>query len=120
MYVNFNKLYQFTRRRTCNLKNNVTANFNSFKSRAASKCTVRCICNLNDSPVACNSFKSILTIDMILTVCRLKNCVQLSQVATRIFNVRLLHAFAFSTLLRWFEQTKVTSLRKQQHSVNAR
>ena len=36
------------------------------------------------------------------------------------FNLRLLHAIAFSRKLRWFEPTKVISLKMQQHAVNAR
>ena len=43
------------------------------------------------------------------------------QDATRVFNLRLLQAFAFSKLLRWFEPKKVISLKtQQQQRVNAR
>ena len=43
-----------------------------------------------------------------------------SRVATRDFYVRLLHAFAISKYLRWFEPIKAISLKTQQHAVNAR
>ena len=43
-------------------------------------------------------------------------------VDTRIFNVRLIHAFAFSKWLCWFESTKtnVNTLKTQTHLVNTR
>jgi len=36
-----------------------------------------------------------------------------------VFNMRLLHAVAFSKKLPWFEPTNVISLKTQQHAVNA-
>jgi len=45
--------------------------------------------------------------------------IQLSWVATVIFNVHLLHAFAFTKLLIWSAQTSVFTLKTQQHAVNA-
>jgi len=44
----------------------------------------------------------------------------LSCVATVVFNVRLLHAFAFSKKLPWLAQNSVITLKMQTHAVNAR
>ncbi len=43
----------------------------------------------------------------------------LSWVATIVFNMRLLHAVAFSKKLPWFEPTNVISLKTQPRAVNA-
>jgi len=44
----------------------------------------------------------------------------LSWVATVVFNVRLLHAFAFSKKSLWLAQASVITLKTQQRAVNAR
>ncbi len=42
-----------------------------------------------------------------------------STVATVVFNMRLLHAVAFSNQLPWFEPTNAIYLKTQPHAVNA-
>jgi len=44
----------------------------------------------------------------------------LSWVATVVFNVRLLHVFAFSNYLPWLPHVCVITLKTKQHAVNAR
>ena len=41
-------------------------------------------------------------------------------VATRVFNVRLLHSFALTKKLLWLAKTNVITLKIQTHAVNAR
>ena len=43
----------------------------------------------------------------------------LSCVAMSVLRMCLLHVVAFSKKLRWFDQTKVTTLKMQLHAVNA-
>ena len=52
-----------------------------------------------------------------LNLCGMKNVLRL--VATLVFNMRLLHAIAFSKKLLWLAQTNVISFKTQTHAVNA-
>jgi hypothetical protein len=57
--------------------------------------------------------------DYYFLLCSRSKIWALSWVATAVFNVRLLHAVAFSKQLPWFEPTNVGSLKTQPHAVNA-
>ena len=56
----------------------------------------------------------------LLLVVRLKENGLLRLVATRVFNVLLLHTVAFSKKLLWLTQTSVITLKTQTLAVNAR
>jgi hypothetical protein len=51
---------------------------------------------------------------------RLENYCPESYVVTVVFDMRSLHAFAFSKLFPWLAQIRVITLKMQLHAVNAR
>jgi hypothetical protein len=53
-------------------------------------------------------------------LCIRKNFEFCRDVATDVYNERLLHAVVFSEKLRWFEPTNVIILKTHHHAVNAR